>query len=217
MKGKKIKAVIFDVGGVLAINSKSSKNSIGPHHNLGVHESIAKKLKISIDQYFDAIDTPYVKSITGEIPKRKVVKLIAKNLKVSRRKLKKIYFESYSKQFKQNTSLYKKALELKKRGYKIAILSDQWHLSRDALMPKKLYKEFNPIIVSCDKSVALRKPHSRIYRLILKKLRLKPSQTIFIDNQEWNTQPAEKIGMKTILFENNTQLFKNKLWRSLFK
>lgn len=213
----KIKAIIFDVGGVLAINSRASQRQIGPHHNLGVHESIAKKLNISLDQYFDSIDTTYAKSIIGELPRKNTIKIIAKNLRISKRKLKKLYYESYGKNFKQNQQLFEQAFQLKQQGYQIAVLSDQWHLSKDALMPRKLYRKFNPVIVSCDKKVAMRKPNPKIYRLILKKLKLKPSQTIFIDNQEWNIKPAEKIGMKTIIFENNTQLFKNKLWRSLFK
>jgi putative hydrolase of the HAD superfamily len=63
----------------------------------------------------------------------------------------------------------------------------------------------------------MRKPNPRIYKLLIKKMKLVPSEIIFIDNQIWNINPAKKIGMQTILFKNNKQLFENKIWRSLFE
>ena len=98
------------------------------------------------------------------------------------------------------------ALKLKEEGYKIAILSDQWYLSKEAIIPKSFYRDFNPTIISCD--VGMRKPNPKIYQYILKKLKLKPVQTIFIDNQEWNIKPAKNIGMNTILFKDSNQAIK---------
>ena len=196
---KEIKAIIFDVGGVLALGElEKGKTS--------VHKSIAKKLNFTIDGYLDAIDTAYANSVEGRASKQKTMEIMAKNLKTPQKKLKKILIKVYKKNFKQNKQLFKKAFELKKQGYKIAVLSDQWHLSKEALMPDKLYKRFDKVVVSCD--VGVRKPNPKIYKLILKKLKLPAKQTLFIDNQEWNIKPAKKLGMKTILYKNNKQLFK---------
>lgn len=214
MEKKGVKAIIFDVGGVLALGKVPLLKYKGKLHRLGVHEQVCKKLKISLDQYFDSIDTFYAKSIEGKLSRQKVINHLSKNLKISQKKLVKIYHKTYKKSFKQNKSLFKQAFELKNLGYKIAILSDQWHLSKESLMPKKLYKNFNKVIVSCD--IKMRKPNPKIYKLILKKLKLKPNEAIFIDNQEWNIKPAKKLGMKTILFKNNKQLFENKIWRKLW-
>jgi len=131
---------------------------------------------------------------------------ISKNVKTSKRKLRKIMIKVYKKNFDQNKQLFKKAFELKKQGYRIAVLSDQWHFSQEALMPPKLYKNFDEVVVSCD--VGMRKPNPKIYKLILKRLKLPAKQVLFIDNQEWNIKPAKKLGIKTILFKNNKQLFK---------
>ena len=54
----------------------------------------------------------------------------------------------------------------------------------------------------------------RIYELLLKNVRnkdkkIKPSNILFVDNREWNLIPPRKLGMKTILFENNKQLAKD--------
>ncbi len=211
---KGVKAIIFDVGGVLALgeNSTWNTNKLVPS---GVHLDISKKLKISLDQYLDAIDTNYALAIEGKISREKTLKIFSKNLKVSEKKLKKLYNWAYKKHFKQNKQLFKQAFKLKELGYNIAILSDQWCLSQDTLMPKKLYRNFDKRIVSCE--VGIRKPNPEIYKLTLKKLKLKPAETLFIDNQSWNIKPATKLGMKTILFKGNKQLFEDKIWKGLFE
>lgn len=211
---RKIKAIIFDIGGVLQLGEKQRKKRIQKHAS-GVHEYIAKKLKIDLDQYFDAIDTYYTKSIEGKISEKELTQTIAKNLNVSPRRIVNLYDKAYGRTFALNKQLFKQALKLKKEGHRIAILSDQWHLSKRIHIPRIFYKEFEEVVVSCD--VGMRKPSPEIYKLTLKKMGLKPSETIFIDNQKWNTQPAEKLGMKTILFKNNEQLFKHPLWKKLFE
>jgi len=200
-----IKAIIFDIGGVLSLG----KYMVHPKHKhrTGVHEYIIKKLKISVDQYFDSIDTYYAKSITGEISEKQAISKIAKNLKITPKKLLKLYTKAYKKNFKINKPLYKLAFKLKKKGYKIAILSDQWHLSKKShkLIDQKLINKFDVVILSPD--VKMRKPNPKIYKLILKKLKVKPKEALFIDNQPWNIKPAKKLGMQTILFKNNKQCF----------
>lgn len=203
-KEEGVKAIVFDVGGVLALGVFSTTPKRG-HHMLGVHEYISKKLKMSLDQWLDAIDTNYALSIEGKISEEKTLDIISKNTKTSKKKLKKIIVLSYKKNFKQNKPLYDFAFKLKKQGYKIGILSDQWPFSKEALILKKYTKKFDSVIVSCD--VGMRKPNPKIYKFLLKKLKLPAKQVLFIDNQEWNIKPADKIGMKTILFKNNSQLF----------
>ncbi len=204
MKKKvKIKAIIFDIGGVLIEGSLLKKPT--KKHVHGIHLSVAKKLKITPDQYFDSIDTAYADSIVGKVTEEKTLKIMATNLKTTPEKLKRIYIKSYKKLFKKNKKLLKLAFQLKKKGYKIAILSDQWQISEEILAPKKLINKFNISIISSD--VKLRKPNPKIYKLTLKKLKLSANKTVFIDNQEWNLVPARKLGMKTILFKNNKQTF----------
>jgi len=214
-RNSQIKALIFDIGGVLQISKQQEKivkdKNLKKFYNCnhihkGVHESISNKLNISLDQYFDSIDTSYAKSITGEIPEKKALQQIAKNLKISEKKLKRLFITAYKKNFKFNKQLFKQALKLKKQGYKIAIFSDQWYLSKDALINKKITKYFSPVIISCDSG--MRKPNPKFYRLLLKKLKIPSKKTLFIDNQEWNIKPAKKLGMHTILYKNNKQLFK---------
>jgi epoxide hydrolase-like predicted phosphatase len=210
----KIKTILFDIGGVLQLPKGPVKfiqdsHLIGVpknycHKNKGVHNYIISKLKIPLDQWFDAIDTAYVSSIEGKIPEQEVADIIAHNLGISKRRFNKIIIKAYKINFDFNKELLNIALDLKKQGYKIGILSDQWHFSKRALMPEKYTKHFSPVIVSCD--VGLRKPDPKIYKLALSESKSKPSQTIFIDNQKWNTYTAEKLGITSILFKDNKQL-----------
>lgn len=200
-----IKAIIFDMNGVLELADYSSHPKRG-HRLIGLNEYIARKLKISLDHWFDAIDSSYADSIEGKIPEKKALAVISRNLETSPKKLSKLLSKAYRKNFKRNKKLYKKIFSLKKKGYKIAILSDQWPPSKRALMPKKYVKHFDAVVVSCD--VGVRKPDLKIYKITLKKLHLPAKNVLFIDNREWNLAPAKKLGMKTILFKDNEQLFK---------
>ncbi len=205
-----IKAVIFDVGGVLNLGNYSSV-SIRRHRCLGIHNYISRKLNISLDQWFDSIDSVYADAIEGKISQAKTLSVISKNLQISPKKLERLLIQDYHKNFKKNKKLYSLAIKLKKQGYKIAILSDQWGPSRKALIEKKYLENFHPVIISCN--VGIRKPNIKIYKLLLRKIKLKPPQCVFIDNQIWNLEPAKKLDIKTILFKNNKQLIKelNKL------
>lgn len=200
---RKIKAVVFDVGGVLELGGKKRQN-IGIIHVSGIHESMAKKLGLSMDQYYDSIDSIYAKSMEGQVSKSILLGTLSVNLNVSKKKLESMFINAYRKVYKKNSELFSIAKRLKKEGYKIGILSDQWHLSKDALLVKKDYNIFDTKVVSCD--VGIRKPNPEIYELLLKRLKLEPEEVLFIDNQEWNIVPANKMGIKTILFTTNKKL-----------
>lgn len=207
MKKPEIKTLIFDVGGVLEINKTPTIENKNNHlRTIGVHEYVAKKLRISLDQYFDSIDTTYAMSIEGQISEQEVMRTLSINLKISEKKILKTYKKAYKKNFKTNKKIYKFAFKLKKKGYRIGILSDQWHLSKKTLIKEKYAKKFDAVIVSCD--VGMRKPNPEIYKLVLRKLKTKAKEAVFIDNQLWNIKPAKKLNMKTILFKDNEQLFK---------
>ncbi len=203
--GFSTKSIVFDIGGILEVGEPLTKRK-DCYNTKGVHEYIASKLKISFDKYFDSIDIVYAKSITGQISKELLLKVIAQNLKKPQKEIEKLFFKAYRKIFKTNKQLYKFTFKLRKKGYKIGILSNQWHLSKQVHAPKKRMKKFNSVVITCD--MGLRKPDPKIYKLILKKLKTKPSESIFIDNQIWNIEPAKKLGIHTILYKNNKQMFK---------
>lgn len=212
-KKSKIKAIIFDIGGVLALGKNLIIIKRKGNRTFGVHQYMAKKLNISIDQWLDSIDSVYADAIEGKISKEKTLKTISRNNRISMKKLEDLFKTAYKKHFEQNKQLFEQAFKLKQLGYKISILSDQWPVSKEALMPQRLYKQFDVVVVSCD--VGVRKPNPKIYKILLKKLNLPTKKCLFIDNQKWNLISAEKLGFRTILFKDNKQLFSHPLWIKL--
>ncbi|MCF7910769.1 HAD family phosphatase [Candidatus Pacearchaeota archaeon] len=213
MKKREIKAILFDIGGVLFLPKKPVKKSKTP--GSGVHYSISKKLGISVDQWFDSIENFYSDSVKGKISENRVLEKLSENNQLPKNKIKKLIISVYKNKFQENKELYEQAKKLKKQGYKIGILSDQWHLSKKAIVPQRYYNFFNPLIISCD--VGTRKPETQIFNLALEKLKLNPKEVLFIDNQKWNIKAAKKLGIQTILFKNNKQTIKklNKLFKKI--
>jgi len=200
-----IKAIVFDIGGVLQIG-KYSLLTFRRHRSTSVHKFMARKFHISLDQWFDSIDTAYAESIEGKISKNKALSIMAQDLGTSPDNLERLFILAYRKYFKRNNPLYNLAFNLRKQGYKIAILSDQWHVSKEALINPSDASRFNVSVISC--GTGIRKPNKKIYELLLRKIKVKPNEAVFIDNQKWNTEAAEKLGIRTILFKSNSQTFK---------
>lgn len=67
-------------------------------------------------------------------------------------------------------------------------------------------KLFDEVILSF--KVHMRKPDPEIYEYALKRMGLKPEETVFIDNYPPNLPTAKEMGIHTILFKNPDQLKK---------
>ena len=209
IKKQEVKAVIFDFGDVLYLGK----------HPKGVHLHMAKKFNISLDIWLDAIAPVIEPSTVGKISYNKTVKIIANNTHIDIDKLKKAFAQAYKKNYKKNKVLFELAFKLKKKGYIIGVLSDQWAVSKKHIANYKNLTGFNLVIISCD--VGIRKPNVRIYKLLIKKLKEKNSKIrsrniVFIDNKSWNLNTARKIGINTILFKNNNQLIKDLRKNAIF-
>lgn len=198
----KIKALIFDVGGVLFLpkNNGKVKHLLS---SFGEACLLLKEFGIDTSRSLKVLFDIYIKSSRGEISKEKTLDLMSKELNLSPQKLEELFGKVYRENTLENKELYDYVLELKKKGYKIGILSTQFHLSKDILIPKKYYKNFDALEISCDDK--LRKPDEKAFRLILQRLKVKPKNSVFIDDKQENLDVAESIGMKTALFENNKQ------------
>lgn len=197
-KDRRYKAILFDLGGVLSLGKKSENMR-------GVHEHVASALGFSIDHYLDAIDGSYPDAIKGKISGKDAMKKMAKNLDTTPEKLESIYRKYYKRSFRMNNHLYKKILKLKKQGYKVGIISDIWPIAKKIFFYKKYYMDLNLVLASCD--VKSRKTHKKIFQIALKKLRVSPGETIFVDNEKWNMPAPRALGIKAIQYKGNKELF----------
>lgn len=63
---------------------------------------------------------------------------------------------------------------------------------------------FDHIFVSCD--IKLLKPDPRAYKYVLGKTGFQANEAIFIDDRKANTSSAEKAGIKSIVYQEKTQV-----------
>lgn len=112
------------------------------------------------------------------------------------------FLEMIKGTYKENVNL---ALQLKKQGYSIYLLSnfpgDQFEKYR---LQNSYIDMFDDRIISGD--VGLAKPDKKIYELAVQKFSLIPEESLFIDDKIENTISAEKLGIKTIHLENPNAL-----------
>ncbi len=51
----------------------------------------------------------------------------------------------------------------------------------------------------------IRKPDARVFQVVLRDLRVRPADVIFLDDREENVAAARKLGMRGVVFENAAQ------------
>ena len=106
---------------------------------------------------------------------------------------------------KVNRELMETILELRK-AYKTVLLSD----NMDELVPiieKQIggfSKYFDEVVLS--NVLKMVKIDGEMFRIALERINEKPEDCVFIDDRERNTKVANKLGFKTILYENNNQM-----------
>lgn len=109
--------------------------------------------------------------------------------------------------FEPNEGMFDLIDSLRNSGYKTALLSDQTNEWWPVLNNKySITSHFDKCIISSE--VGYHKPQPEIYQLSLDELKSQPEKSIFIDDLEHNLTPANQIGMKTILYQDTSQLKK---------
>ena len=110
----------------------------------------------------------------------------------------KMYYSNHNKMIKCTYNHSIDTLnELKNLKYECFVLSN-WSSQTFIGMHKRypFLNSFDGIIISG--SVKTIKPHKDIYRMAIKKFKLNPVETIFIDDKFENIKAAKKLGFKTI-------------------
>ena len=102
--------------------------------------------------------------------------------------------------------------ELKDKGYKLYIISNMTRhfITREDLFP--VLKLFDGIVYSAP--VKMLKPQPEIYQYMIDKYSLKPTECVFIDDLMENLEAAEKLGMKTFLYNDNLMILRDFIYEN---
>ena len=187
-----IKAVIFDVGGVILAGRIED-----------ISERTARKLGVDTTR-FEQARTKYHKAAqTGELSTGQLLENVSRDLGVGKGLLEKAWLEAYDEM-----PVDHKVLEivdaLNEKGCRVALITNTTGLSKTLHEKYRFHSRFNPLVESY--KVGFLKPDRGIYEKTLKDLGTSPSETIFIDDRAEHLVPAQEIGLKTILFKDAEQL-----------
>lgn len=185
-----IKTIIFDLAETLIQGAR------------GVDEYLEEILhqKVNLDQlYIDELELLFFGKITENAYWKAVV--MKHKWDVSLKQLR----NAVRNNFKEITGTRKIIEELKQQGYKLGLLSihaKEWVEYMDKIYD--YHKLFDAISYSCTDNIS--KPDRKAYEGLLIKLKAKPSESLFIDDNPNFVKAAENVGIKGIVFKNPQQL-----------
>lgn len=188
-----IRAIIFDIGGVLVIsgnghNYESTIRRLVPR--------VARKLGISPKSFSEAKSAHRDQAARGLITKRQYLAGLSAATGASSAEIDRVYSLLFSSSSHVNEGMMALATRLKEGGYRLAAISNVTKLSLDASVFESRGL-FDPLLQSCE--VGMKKPEAGIFRLALRKLHLPAKQCVFIDDVEENVRAARKLGMHAVL------------------
>ena len=152
----------------------------------------------NFERHYNKLEPLFFKGITSE---RHIWQTLSKRLR-AKPQPKLSFYSVFRDCYSPKTGMFALAAHLRRHGYKIGLLSN---IEKPALkhVVRQNYAVFHAAVFSCRAGFA--KPEAPVYRTMLHKLRLKPHETVFIDNKIENVNGARRVGMKAILFKNVKQ------------
>ena len=193
MKDFEIKAIIFDLGNVL-LNFDARKSA----------KCFARACKVPFNKVWEHFFiSPTEKAYTrGEISSREFYRHAVQSLKVPVNY--KDFCRYWNDIFWENEGMDDVLKKLKK-NYPLYLISNTNKLHFDHIKANyKILRHFKKTFPS--HLVGHRKPEPQIYQKVLKSIRLKPAQTVFVDDIEKFVVGAKAVGMHAVQFKSPKQL-----------
>lgn len=185
-----IKTIIFDLNKVLITYRKDD-------------DSYIKILGKSREEFWKYRDEYLDKYILDEINFDTFLKIMLEKSNLPLNKLKDI-----KKIHEEGLELTKgiiPLLEKLKKKYNLILMAGDGYESLNIKIDKfGIRKYFSKIYATCIQK--MKKTDSNFYNLILKENNLAPSEVVFVDDRIVYIDAAKKLGIKTILLENNKKL-----------
>ncbi len=179
----KIKAVVFDAGGVII--------------DWRTHiEKFADNYGIAYDSFYQAMEPYEIPACKGLIDSDDYCRGIMRQIGFAEdwQKLRQVFPVAFT----PIDETYELLTELGGK-YRLAMLTNAPKGSVDEIDKKLKYKQYFEVIIDSS-VVGLVKPDKEIYLLTCQKLHLKPQQCLFVDDVFKNVEAAEKLGFKTVHF-----------------
>lgn len=192
-----IKSIIFDLGNVLIFfDWKIAERKLNQiQENAG--NLCTKLLKTNRDLIFSLE--------TGRISEKEFLNVIKKKIQLEISD--EILALIFSDIFWENTELVEK-LSILKNSKKLYLLSNTNFIHRKYGWGKYGFlRLFDKLFLSYELGYV--KPSKEIYNLVSNEIKMKPSETLYIDDISEYTESAKELGWNVINFKSNQDLFLN--------
>jgi len=196
----KIKAIVFDYGGVIETSDFDLFKKIADY--LGADKKEFNKIYLTFNHLYN---------VEGKEMKD-VLSLVAEKFNATSEQIANIHklCEESERSWKVNEKILFLIKKIKK-NYKVGVLSNFSSKLRDIMKDQGTINLFDVIVISNE--VGYQKPQPGIFQILFNKLGVKSNEVVFIDDAKSSLFGAEEIGYIPILFTSNEELEKtlNKL------
>lgn len=187
-----IKAIIFDVGGVLIRTADQSGRQIW-ESRLGLPPGGAEAIVLNSEMGHRAQ--------RGEISTEALWSWVGTHLELGEE------LSQFRRDFWRGDFLDQSLVTLVRklrRRYQLAIISNAMDSLTETLAEHELLEEFDLIVGSAYEGIM--KPDPVIYERTLHRLGLLPAESVFIDDSPANVAGAQALGINAVLFKPTTHL-----------
>lgn len=190
-----IKTIIFDFGNVLANDADAFDST---------YKSIASLLKIDVETINQTWNKHWPAMGIGQESFLEFFKELLSQSQTNTTLTQIV--DIYKNNIQINDQAIELVKELKAKGYRLLLLSNdtkegtKWRLDK---VKKYFSKNYSSAIMG------LKKPDPKAFEYVLAKEKIKPEETLFIDDRERNIEAAKNLGFQIILFKNLDQLKKD--------
>ncbi len=198
----RVRAIISDFGGVLTTPLLESFAGLMQESGISL-ESVGKAMATIAEREGS---NPLFELETGRITEAAFMGALSDELSAERGGEVELdgFGERYFQQLQPNERMIGFMRELRGRGYKMAICTNnirEWETHWRAMLP--VDEIFDVVVDSA--FVGSRKPEPRIYEITLERLQASPEEALFIDDVKVNCEGARNLGIEAIRFRSTEQ------------
>lgn len=188
-----IKAIIFDVGGVLVHNQVEDS-----------YRLLAEKLGIDKDKMMAFYSRNKVEIQNGQISTAEFIRIIEAEFGVQENFLPK-WRLSYMEALPINEPMVDLAQSLVAK-YRVGAISNNPKFLAEVDRQRRIFKNFDTVVWSCD--VGHLKPEKVVFEIALKRLGVKAKECVFIEDRTEILDVPKNLGITTILFKDKSDLLR---------
>lgn len=188
-----VKAVVFDIGGVLEVNPRT-----------GWQDRWAARLQLEPEEFERRIAPIWDAGSIGGVPLEEIERRTANALGLDQSSLAAMMDDAWAEYVGTLNRELAEFFESLRPRYKAGILSNSFVGAREREQEAYGFEDMCDVIVYSHE-VGCLKPDPRIYHVMCERLGVPREDTVLLDDVEANIDEGCAVGLRTVTFANNRQ------------